>query len=400
MIQHILKLIWTQRRRNLWIFAELLVVFALAWYIVDYQFVLIHNRMLPNGYDVADTYRISYKSLTDKNKEAFRQFYDRVRLYPGVESAFLTDRFSGVMPYSDTYNGISISVDSTGNSQTYYGQMKAIGSNNYFEVFKVHSVVNPSALGRLDRSNSRSVVLTQNLAEALFKGASPMGKRVFMNGKSEYVVTDVVQPQKQYDHAQPHHSVFYYENDTTIAKPEIAIRVAPNFSFEQFKKEVSGSIVSYKNVGRDLDFMLGVTNEIRLRTGLMIFFLLNVALGIIGTFWFRNAAKHGEIGLRMALGSSRSTIQKQYIAEAVLLLTLAAVPAVCVNFTLLEAGVIKTLGEQFSDSGYITANKWLRFIITNGLTYLLLAVIVALSAWIPANKASKVHPVEALRDNG
>jgi putative ABC transport system permease protein len=32
------------------------------------------------------------------------------------------------------------------------------------------------------------------------------------------------------------------------------------------------------------------------------------------------------------------------------------------------------------------------------MTYILLAVIVAFSAWIPARQASKVHPVEALRD--
>ncbi|MPN53296.1 hypothetical protein SDC9_200960 [bioreactor metagenome] len=77
---------------------------------------------------------------------------------------------------------------------------------------------------------------------------------------------------------------------------------------------------------------------------------------------------------------------------------MAAVPAILINIAILQAGIIETLGQGVDSSSYITAHKWLRFLITNGITYILLAVIVAISAWIPARQASKVHPVEALRD--
>ena len=143
--------------------------------------------------------------------------------------------------------------------------------------------------------------------------------------------------------------------------------------------------------------MWGISKEIRLRVGIMVFFLLNAALGVIGTFWFRNQARRGEIGLRMAMGSSRRKLLAQFIGEALLLMTIAAIPAICINIGLANADVIKTIGEG-STVGYITGSKWLRFFITNGITYVALAIIVALSAWIPARRASKVHPVEALRD--
>lgn len=101
-----------------------------------------------------------------------------------------------------------------------------------------------------------------------------------------------------------------------------------NFSLQNFKNDITGSIVSYKAVKYNMEAMDGTTNNIRMRSGgVMIFFLLNIALGIIGTFWFRNQARRNEIGLRMALGSSRNKLQAQYIAEAILLLTLAAIPA-------------------------------------------------------------------------
>ncbi len=75
MILHILKQIWTQRRRNAWIFAELFIVFVLAWYIIDYGFMMVYNRLLPRGFDMENTYRVKHRDLTtDADKEAFRIF--------------------------------------------------------------------------------------------------------------------------------------------------------------------------------------------------------------------------------------------------------------------------------------------------------------------------------------
>ena len=136
----------------------------------------------------------------------------------------------------------------------------------------------------------------------------------------------------------------------------------------------------------------------------MIFFLLNIALGIIGTFWFRNQTRRGEIGLRMALGSTRTKLQWQFILEALLLLTLAVFPAVIINYAIVEADVIKidiqglTNYKTVEGSPYIIQNAPLRFLAVHIITYVFLAIIIVFSAWIPANKASKVHPVDALRD--
>ena len=399
MIRHILKQIWTQRRRNTWIFAELFIIFILAWYIIDYGFVLMHNRLIPKGFEVENTYRVSYKELTnDAEKAVFRSFYDKVRLYPGVEKTFLTYKYSGVTPYNGSYSSSSIKRDTTKTSKDFYAQIKPLTSNSYFEIFQVHSAVKPDAFGQIDFSK-KSIALTKILADAMFKNETPIGKKVFINGKEEYIVTDVINNQKRFTYDVQDNVIFYPTSDTTITMPEIALKTGPAFSLEQFKKDISNSITSYEAVKERQELMDGSTTEINIRFGIMIFFLLNVSLGIIGTFWFRNQKRRGEIGLRMALGSTRAKLQRQYILEALLLLTLAVVPALCVNAALAHYDVIQTPGNTNADiSAYITANKWLRFIITNSLTYLLLAAIVALSAWIPAHKASKIHPVDALRD--
>lgn len=398
MIQHILKLIYTQRRRNAWIFAELFLVFILMWYIIDYGFVMIHNRLLSRGYDIENTYRVYHKDLTtDSDKESFRVFYDKVKRFPGVQNTFLSGKYWGTTPFAGSFSGNSVKRDTTSAAEAYGAQSKPVSSGDYFTIFNVRSVINPDKLGYLNFSDKNSIVLTENLAKAIFKEESALGKTVFV-GSSQFVVTDVVANQKRYDYELHNRAFFYQRNDSTVTAPEIAIRVGDNFSLNDFKNQITTSILSYNSVKKNMELMDGTSNNIRLRFGITIFFLLNIALGIIGTFWFRNQSRRGEIGLRMALGSSKKQLQRQYITEAVLLLTLAVIPALCVNFALAQANIVGATEGVFAESGYITDNKWLRFLITNGITYALLAVIVALSAWIPANRASKVHPVDALRD--
>jgi len=394
MIRHILKQIWTQRRRNGWILSELLIIFVLAWYIVDYAFVMFHNRMIPNGYDITNTYQINYgKNVSDSTRADFDRFYDKIKHFPGVLHAFETSSWS-VTPFNGSYTGASIQPDST--AAGHQVQIKGITSNAYFDVFSVHSV-NTGKLARLDFSDYNAIILSKNLSTSLFGKGNPIGKTVYFNSKT-YRVADVIENQKQFDYSQPSNVAFYQNKIAERPSPEISIRTGDNFSIEQFKHEVTADIKPYRNVQEEQEFEYGITKEVRLRNGVMVFFLLNIALGIIGTFWFRNQTRRSEIGLRLALGSSHRQIQNQYITEAILILTLAAIPALFINMAVLQAGLIQTLGEQAANSGYITANKWLRFLITNGITYLLLALIVGLSAWIPAHRASKIHPVEALRD--
>lgn len=398
MILHILKQIWTQRRRNAWIFAELFIVFVLAWYIIDYGFMMVYNRLLPRGFDMENTYRVKHRDLTtDADKEAFRIFYDKVKRYPGVQTAFLTGKYSGTTPFCNSFSGYTVKTDTTSASEGFGAQSKPVGSENYFSIFKVKSVIHPDRLGHLNFSDKNSIVLSENLAKALFKDEPAYGKTVFL-GTSPYVVSDVVASQKRYDYEQHCYSFFYPSDDSTVTEPEIAIRVGDNFSLQNFKNDITGSIISYKAVKKNLEAMDGTKNNIRMRSGVMIFFLLNIALGIIGTFWFRNQSRRSEIGLRMALGSSRNKLRAQYIAEAVFLLLLAAIPAFCVNAFIIQADIIEVAEQQVANGEYITNNKWLRFFITSTITFGLLTVIVALSAWIPAYRASQVHPVEALRE--
>ena len=128
-------------------------------------------------------------------------------------------------------------------------------------------------------------------------------------------------------------------------------------------------------------------NILNYRIGFAVFFLLNIFLGVIGTFWLRINKRNSEIGLRMAVGSSRRTILWQMVGEGMILLFIAFLPAlvVCLNLVHLDL-----LPKQYMD---VTP---LRCALTTVITLALLVFVVVLGTWYPARRSSRIEPAEAL----
>lgn len=130
-------------------------------------------------------------------------------------------------------------------------------------------------------------------------------------------------------------------------------------------------------------------NYLRTSVALVLFFIFNVILGVLGTFWFRTRKRRGEIGLRLALGASRKDIFKELLIEGLLILIIAIIPAlvVCMNIWVVD----------------LTINVWmdptlLRFLAGIGLTLLLMMLMIVFGVWYPAIQATKVQPAEALHE--
>ena len=59
MLKHILKLIWTQRRNNVWVFIELLLVFTLLWRSLDSLLMQGITAFQPEGISVENVYKVT-----------------------------------------------------------------------------------------------------------------------------------------------------------------------------------------------------------------------------------------------------------------------------------------------------------------------------------------------------
>ena len=142
----------------------------------------------------------------------------------------------------------------------------------------------------------------------------------------------------------------------------------------------------YENIRND--FQRGNYNQVQIRFWMMGFLLLNILLGIVGTFWFRTQHRRSELALRVAVGSSRAQLWGRLNNEGIVLLSLAALPAavICYNIGYLD------LTDGYMEWGIV------RFLITFAISYFLMALMILAGIWFPARQAIRIQPAEALRE--
>ena len=105
-----------------------------------------------------------------------------------------------------------------------------------------------------------------------------------------------------------------------------------------------------------------------------------------------------EIGLRRALGARRRHIQAQFLSEALVLTLIAGFVGILLSYVIAAAvGPMPLLGPLFEDD---SGKGDLRLVVTWSTVSLSTGVLIlvgVISGWVPALRASKLDPVDALR---
>ena len=115
--------------------------------------------------------------------------------------------------------------------------------------------------------------------------------------------------------------------------------------------------------------------------------LMLASLGIFGVISYSVTRQTQEIGIRMALGASQSWIQLDVIWKT-LRLTLIGI-AVGIIASLALARLIASLLYETAPSDPLTFAAMV----------VLLAAVALLAGYLPARRASRIHPMVALRTN-
>jgi putative ABC transport system permease protein len=404
-----------QWRRNVWIALELFIILSVMWYIVDFFSVMYLSGRTPEGFDTADTYKVTlsrmqpenpgftlYEADSEEPARNFLRIVDRVRLHPAVETVSIGQWHYPYCEASTNNFFVNDTLKSLVNILTV--------TPDYFRVFRVK----PDGGGdpeELAATLERGYIITRTVETELFGDASAIGQEIMkMPDSALYRIAGVATVMKQYAYTRPRPYIFFpFEEHTLMGKNErdilgrtdICFRIRPGAGGRDFvatfKEEMKAQLVTGNFFLADVtpvsvlrERMLksrGVTETVQYRTGFTLFFLINAFLGVIGTFWLRVEKRRGEIGVRMAMGSSRRRVMTQMIAEGLLLATLALVPAVVVWFNLIAADVMAVDIVDFT---------WQRFLLNGILTVGLTDLAVALATWYPARRSARLHPADAL----
>ncbi|MFV0537838.1 MAG: ABC transporter permease [Dysgonomonas sp.] len=424
MTKHIFKIIWTDKKYNVWILAELIIIFCIMWFCCEYLFITAKHYMEPKGYDIENTYLIDFGKKKNKTEEGdnknseeedFGQIiYNRIKNNPMIESVSIS-RYNH--PYSGNSNAVaSLIVNNkdtllrTGNAFEY------TVSPEYFDVFKINI-----DRGRLFKSEGDKETMISPDGKNTFFGKPASEIHTFRKTffDRDYEMKDMadmnvvgVTGKIKFIEFEPYGGIIFYPMSKNKFQPSLglSVRVKPGIEYfsDQFEKEMEeqlsvgpyylSRITSFDKIrDRYMKQFSHYDRNFKSIMSITAFLLVNIFLGIIGTFWFRTQSRRNEIGLRIAMGASKFSVKSMFVKETLLLLLVASLIAsiICLNISLVD--ILKIISLPSIDREKFGVG-YEQYLINYFLTFTILATIAIFAVWYPANKASKIQPATALKD--
>ncbi|WP_291584499.1 ABC transporter permease [Bacteroides sp.] len=397
---------------NLWIATELLLVSVVMWYVVDYIYVQYRVYNEPHGFDISHCYLVNMGQLTDKSPDfipndtliadEIEELVNRIARRPEVEAVSLSQNS---YPYNGSNSGSDIRYDTL---QSYGYVVRRLVTPDFLRVFRYEGTRGETPEQLAEMLTKENFLASDNLYERKYniKLTSLVGKQFYLWGDTTktYNLAASLKPIRYSDHDQALFSycmLYQLSRSWYDTHLEVCIRVKENQDVDFINRLKADSekqlrvgnvfiadIRSFADIRRN--FEQNSMNELRNYVFGMVFLLLNIFLGLLGTFWFRTQQRRSEIALHKALGGTNRTIFNRLLTEGLLLLVIATVPAIVIDWNLAHAELNSWMNGTTLETG--------RFIITTILTFILITLMIVTGIGIPARKAMKIQPAEALRE--
>jgi predicted permease len=251
-----------------------------------------------------------------------------------------------------------------------------------------------------DRLGRRKVVIvSEQTARKYWPNASPLGKPVaVMQGgfhDTAYVVGVVGDVRFRSADAQPEPDVYipYYQSPRSGALVYLRTAGDPSSLIDVARRtihELAPDLPVY-DIRTLKSRVADATAQARFSAVLLVLFagaaLILAAIGIYGVMSFSVAQRTREIGIRVALGAARRDVLRLVVGQGSALAVAGS--AIGLVAALAATRVLRSLlydVAPFDPPTYV-------------LVVVLLSVTAIIASWIPARRAARVDPVEALRES-
>jgi predicted permease len=362
---------------------------------------LVNLQRLPSGFNqenvmlfTIDPSATGYKDDDPRLVAVMHEVEQKARAVPGVQAA----AFSFFVFNQGVWtNPVFIVGQNSSDPQTRFIRNNVVG-DDFFIAMGI-PLVQGRGFGPGDTSKAPKVaVISESMAQRFFPNISPIGQRFGINGpesSNQIEIVGMVKDAKYGNLTEQFKPMAYYP---------IAQRPSP---FGNFVVRFSGSaaavvpqlreVIRQVNHNLPVDEVVSLTEFIdrslvqqKLVARLASFFgllaLLLACVGLYGVMSYAVARRTNEIGIRMALGAQSRSVLWLVFREALILVAIGLVIGLLVSLATTKTAATLLFGLKPNDP------------LTIALATLVLTGVASLASYLPARRAARVDPIEALRD--
>lgn len=356
---------------------------------------LIRLQNTSPGFDATNvlTMRIDLPQKKYAAPEALSNFWEqfeaRVGGLPGVESVGLVSE----LPLSGQPNDMPYTVEGRAAgaaNQAFDDDFRRV-NQDYFRTLRIPFLRGRNFTSQEVRQGARVLIISESLANQAFPNEEPLGKRLVMSfGNQPFEIVGIVGDIRHRSLEVPPLPTMYmpaFESGTNVViRTREGQGVATSVRRELATLDPNQPIATVRTMYEWLGLAVAAP---RYRTGLFGLFaalaLMLSAVGIYGVMSYSVGQRTHEIGVRMALGARRIDVLKLVIRQGMSLVLLG------VGIGLLGAvGLTRVIASLLFEVGAKDPATFVGVAV-------LLALVAFAACYIPAWRATRVDPLEALR---
>jgi predicted permease len=328
----------------------------------------------------------------------FEEILEHLRALPGVRSASASD----VTPIDNSIDAGYLQIEgytskSREDTMVYFNEV----SGRFFETLGTDLVAGRDFNAHDTPGSPKVAIVNQGMAKKFFAGQNPVGRRYRPdngNKLADWVeIVGVVKDAKYVELREDIHPTAYVAASQDASRNEsvtFELRVAagaPTGLISAVKSSIArvnpDVSLQFKTLALQVDESL---SRERLLATLSGFFgglaLVLATIGLYGAMSYNVTRRRNEIGIRMALGAEQSRVLRMVLGEVAFLI---------------GVGLAIGLGAAIATTRFIASflygmkanDPWTIF-----LAAAVLALVAALAGFLPARRASRLDPMNALRE--